>query len=139
MANKERIELWAKALESGRFKQTTGALKENIYDADKNSIGAEHCGLGVGVEVALENGARLDWKGETWPLFRTVNALMPRWAAEWYGLEIDGSLPTDVDVKNVCPDDGCECIDSIANLNDAGFDFWDQAQALRSTYLKDEG
>lgn len=50
MTPKEARELWAQALESGKYKQGTGQL------AVETDGGLLHCCLGVACEVAMETG-----------------------------------------------------------------------------------
>lgn len=75
---RSRRKLWAKALRSGRFKQTKGCLE------DKNG----NCCLGVACRVAIENGVSLtvttNRSGET--IFDGHTVYLPRKVMDWFGL-----------------------------------------------------
>lgn len=125
--NKDRIEAWVSALESGEYTQTTNLLRRRIIDADQGymAVHTEYCALGVGMEVARGQGVVIypnDWKGQVLCLA----------ASEWYGIDgeddcYNPQVPTTEDLEY-----------SIAGLNDDGWTFWDIAQALRTKYLKEE-
>jgi hypothetical protein len=110
--NKERIELWAQALESGNYTKCVNTLWIPALRM--------HCALGVGMEVAVQHGLdldMLDWAGSSFPMR----------VKEWYGL----SSPDPV------LGDG---MSSVVVMNDeTGSSFWDIAQAIRTEYLKDKG
>lgn len=112
MVNRENMEKWIKALESGEHKQVCYELK-----IDDGSM----CAMGVGVHVALENGIKGDWETIDWVSLR-----------DFYGIRV--GLGGNVSLKQ----DDSKTI-NVVNANDgAGQDFWTIAQRLRETYLKDE-
>jgi hypothetical protein len=124
--NKDRVELFAAALESDRYRQCKGQLR--VLTRGHVDF---HCALGVATQVALDNG--LQEELQTWP--REVEAVWRSGAlswqvADWYGWN-DTNPWIDIDLGR-----GEE---NIASANDAGVSFWDIAQAIRAKYLKDEG
>lgn len=125
--NKDRIEAWVSALESGEYTQTQCALRRRILNADDGwrAVHTEYCALGVGMKVAQDQGVAIHpslWNGEV---------LCPE-VARWYGIAEDDN-PHNPRV------DTTELLEySVAGLNDEGWTFWDIAQALRTKYLKEE-
>lgn len=135
--NKDRVELFAAALESDKYHQCGGQLKMRGLALPDTRVVELHCALGVATEVALDNG-----------LYEEImdNVQNPRWhlaslwssgvlhplVAAWYGW-CDMNSRADAIDPRISEDD------SISGLNDNGADFWTIAQALRATYLKDEG
>ncbi len=123
--NKERIELWCRALESDKYQQCTGMLR--LVRGHLGQI--NYCAAGIGILVAeLEDG-------EIWRLNRehacgdesvwTQYTELPPHVAEWYGLMSNPLLGED---------------SSVLNANDIDkLSFWDIAQLIRAEYLKDEG
>lgn len=116
--NRERVELWAQALESDSYRQCTDILRDQGVD------GLHHCALGVGMAVAELHGVRV------YPLEWELTKL-PSQVVKWYGLnEPDPSL------------DDPQGLDPQFSVLDANDDrklpFWDIAQLLRAKYLKDE-
>jgi hypothetical protein len=128
--NKERVELFAQALESGRYRKCSSYLRTvglhpNGYTVEYN------CALGVATHVALDNGLREELPRRSHAednLF--IGGGLAALVQNWYGFPFD-------DPSVIDPEDGCH--DSVTGLNDAGRDFWTIAQALRAEYLKDEG
>lgn len=57
---KEVIEQWIKALRSGKYKQTTGLLKESLNKHKKDAGKVGFCCLGVLCDLAAKDG------GEQW-------------------------------------------------------------------------
>jgi len=132
MVNKERVELFAAALESGNYEQCKGTLRRSSVTHGKGTTVQRierFCALGVATEVALQNGLQLRKDGDPW----LTSALHPE-VARWYGWTIDGYGPI-VD-PTIRRDDGYS--DSIAMFNDDGVPFWDLAQMIRREWLKDE-
>lgn len=141
MINKERMELWIQALEQDRFQKCHGQLRMPIRNED-GSIRYRHCALGIGVQVAIENGL---FKGHTLfgkpdsdmsLVFHSGGGYLPYAVALWYGLD---------DVNPEVEIDGVPF--TISSLNDADKDeppfyqnksFWEIAQLMRATYLKDD-
>lgn len=123
MANRERIEKWVEALESGEYEQTTGALQDNHG----------FCCLGVLCDVAIREGLEVEVKSycdcgdelcDSISYDEAVEVL-PSSVQEWAGLtSCDPSVGVDGDGK-----------DSLAELNDAGLSFPDIADLIRSEYL----
>jgi hypothetical protein len=56
--NRERVQLWVEALESGEFEQGSGQLqiRLSLNDKGETTDKATYCCLGVAIEVALRNG-----------------------------------------------------------------------------------
>ena len=128
--NKDRVELFAAALESDRYKQCRGQLKMLGTDPDPGGwkIRELHCALGVATQVALDNGL-----GREHPRILGVwgrGDLHPA-VAEWYGWDHTNPY-LDIDLGS-----GEE--ENIASANDFGLSFWQIAQAVRAKWLKDEG
>jgi len=127
--NKDRVELFAAALESDRYRQCRGQLKMLGTDPDFEGwkIRELHCALGVATQVALDNGL---WEESPWVDVWSRGDLNPAVAA-WYGW--NGTNPyLGIDLGS-----GEE--ENIASANDFGLSFWQIAQAVRAKWLKDEG
>lgn len=129
--NKERVELFARALESDKYHQCRGRLRS------VNPFGGMefNCALGVATHVALNNGLRETLKkhhftGEQLEDYLFSGGTLDDLVQKWYGFE-----DNDVVIHN--PRDGE--VDSVPEVNDEGFNFWTIAQAIRAQYLKDEG
>jgi hypothetical protein len=133
MVNKERVELFAAALESGNYEQCTGRLWRHDLKVVPSGTAYQtttFCALGVATEVALQNGLQMEEDTDPW----FGSSLHPK-VARWYGWTIEGYGPTlDPVIRR---DDGYS--DSIAAFNDDGTSFWDLAQMIRREWLKDEG
>jgi hypothetical protein len=114
--NKERVELFLAALENGKYLQCRGALRDGLM---------YRCALGVAVEVALDNGLReeLGPQRSEW-LFEDVQ--LDPLVVDWYGF---GSIDPSIEIDDYVP---------VSTANDAGYSFWDIAQAGRATWLKDQ-
>lgn len=77
--NKERLTLWAEALESGEFAQCTGSNLRIEFDIPTQQEKRSYCCLGVANEVAWRNG--LAGRPEV-----DHGADMLDFARDWYGL-----------------------------------------------------
>jgi hypothetical protein len=128
--NKERVELWAQALESEKYVQCYGALKLEPWQKLSHTEQSEpdpltvnqvrHCVLGVAMEVARLNGLRF---------VQTSSSVLPEKVSEWYGF--DGADPDPV-IKR---EDGT--FTAISAANDVQkLPFWNIAQLIRANYLK---
>lgn len=127
--NKEHVELFAQALESDKYHQCRGRLRD-VSPFNGREL---NCALGVATHVALNNGLRETLKeafGKELEDYLFSGGTLDDLVQKWYGFE-----DNDVVIHN--PRDGE--IDSVSGLNDEGFDFWTIAQSLRAQYLKDEG
>lgn len=115
--NRERVELWAQALESDGYKQCTGQLR----CTPKHSDQPMHCAEGVAMAVAEMHGVRIypvDWRMSNMP---------PR-VYQWYG--ITGNVTVDHEEQGRM---------TVIAANDNGrMSFWDIAQLLRAKYVKGE-
>lgn len=112
MVNRENMEKWIEALESGKHEQVRCAIK---------TTDGAMCAMGVGVHVALENGMKGNWEDIRW--FEM---------SKFYGIGVRYGI--NVSLK---PDDSGSL--NVVSANDHhGQDFWTIAQRLRETYLKDE-
>lgn len=118
--NKERMELWASALEANGDKQCTSYLSDGR---------GRHCALGIGMTVAAAHGVRLTW-GD-W----NEESALPDSVVQWYGL--DSEDPTlDRPEGSRCGRNGRY---SILWANDLDkLPFFTIAQMLRAKYIKDE-
>jgi hypothetical protein len=114
---KRRRALWAKALESGKYKQA----KNNL----RNSQG--FCCLGVACDLYATATGRGQWNKPNW-IFEagsgeSRNAVLPTVVADWFGL-----MDTNPDL--VDPDTGQD--HSSAFWNDTGFTFTKIAKMVRA-------
>jgi hypothetical protein len=141
MVNKERMELWIQALEQDRFTKCTGSLRMGFRNED-GSISYRHCVLGIGVEIAIENGL---FEGhplfgspgsDTTLVFHSGGGYLPTAVALWYGLENENP-EIEIDGEPF----------TISGLNDANnycsptrapLSHWNIAQYMRTAYLKDD-
>lgn len=116
--NKARIELWCEALESGRYPQGGGVLR--------NRVG--YCCLGVACDVM--DSTRWRPPGTSEDVIYTYDresSFLPESVVAWYGL--DRSSPLAI------ARDGCRW--KLATMNDAMLlSFETIAEALRRTYLQ---
>ena len=118
--NRERVEAWCEALESGEYEWGTGY-------GSYVGMGYKHCAWGVGRVVAQKNGwdytwSHLDLDPDGW----SYNSLRG-----WYGLP-GYRLFTKLKPDGVGLDD-------IVGANDVSHqDHWTIAQRIRETYLKDD-
>lgn len=121
--NKERVELFVAALESDKYRQCTGKLRQSTFDME-HGLRYLHCALGVAVEVALlHDPMTFQAIGfELWDIPDLHEAV-----ADWYGF----------DDTSVLLSEHSSGVDSISGWNDEGASFWEIAQAIRSQYLKD--
>ena len=131
--NKERVELFVAALESDGYTQCTGQLRKRTFEDSESGnstvMRTSHCALGVATEVALNHSS---WIGQVISeenLWRRGD-LHPEVAA-WYGFE-DPMVPLGPGKPGVDAD-------WVGGWNDIGASFWEIAQAIRTTYLKDQG
>jgi len=132
--NKERIQLWVEALESGEYAQTTGSLREtetqvggkwrpqqDVPGSD-GPVREAYCCLGVAAEVALSHGFdpnEMDWD---------IPCLSPG-LQEWYGFDAPDPL--------IHPD-ALEPLTAVRANDQKGWNFTKIAVAIRETYLLDE-
>ncbi|MEU9871081.1 hypothetical protein AB0C87_24840 [Actinomadura sp. NPDC048021] len=116
----EKKELWATALESGRFKQGKGKLE----------AGGEHCCLGVLCRVAIENGLDIRVEpyehsietGEKPTAFDDATNYPPESVEKWAGFDTDNPM---VEVEEL----GAV---SLVSLNDTyGYTFEEIAKLIR--------
>lgn len=146
--NKERIELWAAALESGDYEQCRG----NLYLKANAAVGwregtdgmpvlviaqrDHHCADGVAIDVALKHGLFNDHpeRPSDGLVFLSGRGLLPECVSIWYGFDPEVTDPL---LYDGFTEDGEEM--TVVNANDAGFTFWEIAQMIRDRYLKDEG
>jgi hypothetical protein len=117
--SKKRLKLWVEALRSDRYKQGRGRMR--CCD--------EYCVLGVGVDVALRNGVKMD------VLVRKCGChvydgyanLMPDSVQAWYGLQSNPEVKT---AYGKC---------TLMRLNDIErHPFAKLADYIEKTYLEDE-
>lgn len=131
--NKERVELFLAALESGEYTKCTGALRQQVVPLETMVAEQHHCALGVATDVALNNGLREElgkkFGGDVEDALFSSGALYGV-VVDWYGFDDD-----DPNLGFVT-DDG-EPV-SVAVANDIGHTFWDIAQMGRARWLKDQ-
>lgn len=114
--NRERIELWAQALESDGYQRCSGNLRWTDFFGT-----TMHCAEGVAMAVAQAHGVQISL--EQWDC-----STMPPQVRAWYGLPGAAFLKTDDGMSH-----------SIIWANDSvNMSFWDIAQGIRAMYLKDE-
>lgn len=93
--NKERLALWADALDSGRYQQVEGYLRK----------GDSYCCLGVACEVAIENGLEVNVapvtdidgamqkdKDMVIYCYNDNSEHLPDAVADWYGISANPEL-----------------------------------------------
>lgn len=73
MSNKARIELWAKALKSGKFKKMK-------YNKSSGASDGKFCALGVACSV-FESSANKKLTTKEW-----VSHFLPKKVSNWYGI-----------------------------------------------------
>jgi hypothetical protein len=119
---RERRERWIEALESGRYKQTDGTLRE------VNGKNASYCCLGVLCDLEMEKGQR--WTSSHGsefvikPLFTDVPTEVP------FGGYVD--YPPDSILKKLKVSD--DLAKTLADMNDSGKTFKDIAAFLRKKW-----
>lgn len=133
--NKDRVELFAAALESDKYRQCKGELRISTRSPD-TGYATFHCALGVATQVALDNGLHAELLEKYGPFSGIFDALwetgvLHEFVEDWYGW--DNENPTLL----LTSPDGLP--HEIASANDAGFSFWEIAQAVRAKWLKEEG
>lgn len=89
MINKERLKLGLKALRSGKYKQTRGALARLNPDAP---TGREYCCLGILTETAIENNCditvkNMDGSDVIFYGHQDQFLSLPFKAQDWYGFD----------------------------------------------------
>lgn len=139
--NKERIELWAQALDSGEHEQCVGSLRRFGFPPEGGYRTEKNCALGVGILVAMANGCEL-------PNFTWEEASrMPIKVAMWYGLpSTDPQLGLTEEDLQFSPDDSywnltCKGQSTdgwrnVISINDAmRLPFKIIAELLRRTYV----
>ena len=129
--NKDRVELFLAALESGKYAQCAGKLRIRASEEGPE----QNCALGVAIHVALDNGLRaeLSWKWghpQSGDHLFISGTLHPR-VANWYGFD-------DPDPILIEPAGPYQLVTSVSRLNDDGKDFWTIAQMSREQWLKDQ-
>lgn len=131
--NKDRVELFLAALESGKYTQCTGHLRQQVLFASM-ILEQRHCALGVATEVALDNGLREELRtmGYNGDEFLFTGGRLHEWVMQWYGFEHTDPLLT----EPARPDSH---LTTVSRLNDGGKDFWTIAQMGREQWLKDQG
>ncbi len=117
------MQLWTKALRSGKYKQTVGRL---------NRDNLEFCCLGIACEVALADGVDLDVSSKTVDSeprgleisYNDHTGSLPDAVAEWLGIDSDGGLVfedmNDKRLSLAVLNDGGMTFDQIADIIDAG-------------------
>ena len=119
---KDRVELLARALESGKYEQTNGLLRQD------GPNGWQYCCLGVACDLYHEKTERGQWDSDTFLAgggTQSSSTELVEEVREWYGfLDMNPALV----VKDGTPD---ENHDRAAGLNDGGWSFEEIAQGLR--------
>lgn len=127
--NTEKLALWVKALESGKYAQTSGVLR-----ADKPDGTSCYCGLGVVVEVAIEDGVEVEWSTQD----QRYVWRDPKWGSEDTNSELPAPVQAWLDSgweDFELDDDGTE----VVSANDTyGWGFDEMAKAAREFYHLDE-
>lgn len=81
----EIAELWAQALESGKYQQTTGKLHRKIAEVEGVQPGL--CCLGVLCELAVEAGVPVDRsENEYEVVYDKVQSVLPSSVQRWAGM-----------------------------------------------------
>lgn len=124
--DRDRMRLWAEALESDEFEQGQGCLRDDVRKKETDEPVYQYCCLGVAIEIALRNGCKAS--AQLWGMDYST---MWREVARWYGLHHDN--PT----VGFHPDDGSPVPAVIAN-DDMGWSFDQIAEGIRKIYLNEE-
>lgn len=135
--NKERVELFLAALESGKYIQCTGRMRRRIYPVETMIPEQRHCALGVATEVALDNGLREEIlaMGHSDDEFLFTGGRLNGFVMQWYGFgDTDPIL-----IEPIEPVGTYELVTTVSRLNDGDKDFWTIAQMGREQWLKDRG
>ena len=113
MKKSEFIELWLQALESGKYKQTKGAL---VRGAGKEK---RYCCLGVACVIGEKNGIKS---------IKSINIeelqLLPNSLAKFLNMQTNGEFKTPIYHEN-------KTYGSLVALNDAGVRFSIIARIIR--------
>ena len=115
--NRDIRDLWAEALRSGRYEQTTGQLAGGTQGVPR------FCCLGVLCDLH-SSVTHHDWQGDT---YLGEDCLLPGMVAKWAGLcdgQILGDGSTTVEVRHEGGDT------TLADLNDKGVSFMDIADII---------
>lgn len=104
----EVLKIWVKALESGKYQQTQGMLRE-IHDDGTSS----YCCLGVLCDLAEKDGG-------------------PKFIEQMY--EEDYEFPPQFMSEFVLG--SVDIASELAEMNDGGYDFRDIAKHIRENYMK---
>ena len=132
--NKDRVELFLAALESGKYTQCTGRLRKWMVTLGTIILEQHHCALGVATEVALDNGLREEIRAQGFlhDDFLFAEGSLNGLVMEWYGFDNPDPMLTE-------PAGPYELVTTVSRLNDGGKDFWTIAQMGREQWLKDQG
>jgi hypothetical protein len=91
--NRERVQLWVEALESGEFQQGRNQLRNSCgFDEAHTKVQYSYCCLGVAIEVALRNGYEpqeyTNTLGQTNPEdYDHLSTVLWPGIVTWYGLD----------------------------------------------------
>lgn len=135
--NREVIQQWVTALESGEYRQTTGTLRNIAEDGTP-----QYCCLGVLCDLAVKANVITEPDHSVYRSYygegnESSSSDLPLSVRNWAGLEyqdpfVDAEVPTSDDgtIPRHLP---------ASELNDAyGYDFKQIATAIRETYLTED-
>ena len=126
--NKDRVELFLAALESGKYTQCKGRLRVHT------EVRQYHCARGVATEVALDTGLREELRtmGYNADVFLFQGGRLEWHVMQWYGFDHPDPMLTE-------PVGPYQLVTTVSRLNDNDKDFWTIAQMGREQWLKDQG
>ena len=134
MLNKERLERWIGALESGEYEKTTGTLRE---PKGSPGDGYRYCSVGVGIQEALlANEITVRKPTEAWePPWSWDSGFNYDSFARWLGVRAEDLILDISDMEDMAPLFPTKK-GSPVDLNDhTPMTFAELAQGLRKEYL----
>jgi len=140
----KNAEVWVKALQSGKYIQTTGALSKVFEDPKGTQV--TYCCLGVACDIYnkfLISEGKSDRWGTPFTLEGTdgklvgymdngkdediQESILPREVAQWLGLASQAGTYFSSSIKNLIEGEA-----SLIDLNDAGIEFGELADFIAS-------
>jgi hypothetical protein len=112
--NKEIADIWANALESGKYKQGYGALR---------NLNNQHCCLGVLTDLYCRTHNYEQWIPEgSFYVFQGLHGYLSEEVQKWAGIKSRNG-----NFRDTAPY-------TLSQLNDTGYDFSKIAQTIRQNW-----
>lgn len=146
--NQDIKKLWITALRGDAYQQATGALREELYDANdyddagnpSGPVKYAHCCLGVLCDLHSK-ATGMKWDDATDQYYET-GSILPRAVADWAGIEDEYRTnifnPSTVDIKVTVENPEPETEDDtnedfvLSELNDDGYTFSEIADLIEA-------